>query len=98
MDNNKQKVYDFIKDHKEVFSFQLVSYFTQRYCISADRLARFLRAEGKIMSRYPTEEEKIRHNLKTRTIIYFIPEKEQKQEYFNFIQNGEILNGNAKRV
>jgi hypothetical protein len=92
MDNNKQKVYDFIKDHKEVFSFQLVSYFTQRWCISADRLARFLRAEGKIMSRYPTEEEKIRHGLRNRTVIYYISNGKEGQTELNFVGD-ENTNG-----
>ena len=79
--DKKSLVYEFIKDHGgQVFSFQLVSYFTQHYCVSADRLARFLRAEGKIGSREPTEEEKIRFNLKSRTVIFFIPNGHNGQQ------------------
>jgi hypothetical protein len=83
--DNKQKVYEFIKDHKEVFSFQLVSYFSQRYCVSADRLARFLRAEGKVASRYPTEEEKARYNLHARTVVYYLPNGKNGQTELNFV-------------
>jgi len=81
--DKKTLVYNFIKEHGEVFSFQLVSYFTQHYCISADRLARFLRAEGKVASRYPTEEEKIKHGLRSRTVIYYIPNGQQGQAELN---------------
>lgn len=79
--DKKELVLEFIREHGQVFNFQLIQYFTQRYCISADRLARFLVAEGKVKRREPTEEEKIRHNLKARTVIYYIP---KGQGYFDF--------------
>lgn len=79
--NQKEAVFDFIKERKEVFQFQLISYFSQRYCISAGRLARFLVAEGKVKRREPTPEEKLKHGLRSRTIIYYIP---QGQGYLNF--------------
>jgi len=81
--SEKDKVYEFIKDNGgQVFSFQLISYFSQRYCTSADRLARFLRSEGKIASREPTEEEKIKYNLHSRSVIFYIPNGQQE---LNFI-------------
>jgi len=81
--DKKALVYEFIKERKEVFNFDLVLYFSQQFCISAPRLARFLIAEGKIARRQPTEEEKIRHNLKARTIIYFIPNGQKGQTELN---------------
>lgn len=71
--DKKALVYQFIKEHGEVFNFELVKFFSQRYTICADRLARFLVAEGKINRREPTEEEKARYNLTARTIIWYIP-------------------------
>lgn len=71
--DKKELVLQFIREHGQVFSFQLITYFTQRYCMNPCRLARFLRAEGKVASREPTEEEKLKFNLKARTIIYYIP-------------------------
>jgi len=83
--DKKTLVYDFIKDHGgQVFSFQLINYFTQHYIISADRLARFLRAEGKIASREPTEEEKIKYNLHSRTVIFYIPNSHFEQQEINW--------------
>lgn len=79
--DKKEAVLEFIREHGQVFNFQLIGYFTQRNCISADRLARFLVAEGKVKRREPTEEEKIRHGLKARTVIYYLP---KGQGYFNF--------------
>ena len=87
--DKKELVFQFIREHGQVYSFQLITYFTQRYCMNPDRLARFLRAEGKVASREPTEEEKIRHNLKARTVIYYIP---KGQDYFDFAQTNDKIN------
>lgn len=79
--DKKSLVLEFIKERGSVYSYELISYFTQHYCISADRLARFLVAEGKLGRREPTEREKLYRRLKARTVIYFIP---KGQGYLNF--------------
>lgn len=82
--DKKELVLEFIREHGQVFSFQIISYFTQHHCMNPDRLARYLVAEGKVKRREPTPEEKLKHGLKARTVIYYLKEAEDgaKQQSF----------------